>query len=145
MSTQQRKSVEVVLNRLGRNLPAERRVALGAIGAKLAAVNIGVAIGAILANIGEHRLGMAARAGYFLVHAAKRVARGVVIEFGNGAYGSPARIGVAILAGDVQGSVRTPFGLLLRGCCTDQRDKQSDKNQQPANLKSSVNDCHQMP
>ena len=97
----QRKSVEVLLHRLDRRPPSENRVALRAVRAELRAVYVGVTIGAILADVREHRPGVASRAGYFFVHAAKRVPRGVVIEFGNGANGSPARVGVAIFAGNI--------------------------------------------
>jgi len=131
---QQREPVEVVLNRLVRNLPAKGRVALGAIGAKLPTVNIGMATGAVLADVGEHWLGVAARAGHFFVHASKGVSRGVMIEFGNSANRSPAGVGMAILACNVQGTVRTPFGLLLRGGCAANRKNQSNKSQQPQDL-----------
>jgi hypothetical protein len=91
----------------------------------LPAVNIGVAIGAVLANLGENGFCVASRAGYFFVHAAERIARGVVIEFGNGADGSPGGVGVAIFAGYRQRTVRTPFGLLLcrshSGSCENQK------------------------
>jgi hypothetical protein len=113
---EQRKPVEVLLDRLHRHLPSENRVALRAIRAELGAVNIGVTIGAILANVGENRLGMATCARYFFVHAAKRVPRGVVIEFGNGANGSPACVGMAIFAGNVEWTVRTPARLSLGDC-----------------------------
>jgi hypothetical protein len=98
---EQRKSVEVLLNRLDRRPPSENRMALSAVRAKLSAMNVGVTIGAILANVREHRLGVASRAGHFFVHAAKRVPRGVVIEFGNSANGCPACVGVAIFAGNI--------------------------------------------
>jgi hypothetical protein len=116
MRAEERKSVEVLRNRLDRYLPAENRVALGAIGAELTAVNIRVAIGTILANVGENRLHMAARAGYFFVHAAKGVTRGVVVKLGNGANRGPTCARVAIFAGNVQCSVRTSTGLPLSGC-----------------------------
>ena len=90
-------------------------MALGAVRAELCAVNVRVAIRAILAHVGEHWLGMASGAGYFFVHAAQRVARAVMIEFRNGANGDPAGVGVAIFAGNVEGTVRTspwlPLGL----------------------------------
>jgi len=112
---EQRKSVEVLLNRLDRNLPAKNRVALSAIRAELCAVNVGVAIGALFSNVGENGFGVASGAGNFFVHAAKRVPRGIVIEFRNRPDGGPTRVGVAILAGNVQGTVRTstrlPLGL----------------------------------
>jgi hypothetical protein len=116
MRAEERKSVEVLRNRLDRNLPAKYRVALGAIGAELTAMNIRVAIGTILANVGENRLHMAARAGYFFVHAAKGVTRGVMVKFGNGANRGPACARVAIFTGNVECSVRTSTGLPLSGC-----------------------------
>jgi len=119
MRAEQRESVEVLLNRLDRNLPAEDGMALGAVLAELSAVNVGVTIGAVLANVGEYRLGMASRAGYFFVHAAKRVPRGVVVEFGNGANGYPTGVGVAIFAGNGEGSMRTSARLSLGGCGHD--------------------------
>lgn len=110
---EQRKPVEVLLNRLNRHLPTENGVALGAICAELRAVNVGVAIGAVLSNIGENQLGVASGAGHFFVHAAQRVARGVVAEFGNGANRSPACVRVAVFAGNVEGTVRTSARLPL--------------------------------
>jgi hypothetical protein len=120
MRAEERKSVEVLRNRLDRYLPAENCVALGAIGAELTAVNIRVAIGTILANVGENRLHMAARAGDFFVHAAKGVTRGVMVKFGNGANRGPACARVAIFTGNVECSVRTSTGLPLSGCGYDE-------------------------
>ena len=98
--TKQRKSIEVLLNRLDRDLPALNSVALGALAAELSAVNVGVTISAVLANVSENRFGVASRAGYLFVHAAERISRGVVIEFRDGADRSPACVRVAIFAGD---------------------------------------------
>jgi len=117
--TKQRKAIEMLLNRLDRYLPAEDRVALGAVRAELSAVNVGVAIGAVLTNIGENWFGMASGAGYLFMHAAKRVPRGVVVEFGNGANGGPACVRVAIFAGSGEGAVRTPARLPLGDCRHD--------------------------
>jgi len=116
---EQRKSVEVLLNRLHRRFPAENRVALGAVLAELCAVNIRVAIGAVLAHVGEHRPRVASRAGYFFVHPAQRVARRVMVEFGNGANGNPAGARVAILARNGEGTVRTSARLSLSDCGHD--------------------------
>ena len=116
MRAEQRKSVEVLLNRLDRYLPAEDGMALGAILAELSAVNVGVTIGAVLANVGKNRLGVASRAGYFFVHAAKRITRGIVVEFRNGANGDPAGVGVAIFTGNVEWTMRTSARLSLGGC-----------------------------
>jgi len=114
VGAQQRKTIEVILDRLHRNIPAHGSVALGAVGAKLAAVNIRVAVGAILAHVGEDGFHMAFRAINFFVHPAQGIARGVVIKFGNGADRSPARRGVAVLARKGKRSVRTPARLALR-------------------------------
>jgi len=141
MRAQQREAVEVLLNRLSLDLPAENRVALGAIGAKLPAVNVGVATGAVLANVGEHWLGVASRAGNFFVHAAQRVSRAVVIKFGDGANGSPTCIGVAIFASNVQRTMRTSFRLLLCGRNSDTPHHQNKECHQLANLKCPINDC----
>jgi len=56
MRSQQRKSIEVLLDGLHGNLPTQNGVAFRAIRAKLTTVNICVAIRAILANVGENGL-----------------------------------------------------------------------------------------
>jgi hypothetical protein len=88
-----------------------------------------VAIRAVLADVGEHRLGVAAGAGYFLVHAAEGVARGVMIEFGNGANRSPTCVGVAVFAGNVESAVRTSARLPLgiRGANASQGKYEEDE------------------
>jgi hypothetical protein len=116
MRAEQWKSVEVLRNRLDRYLPSEDGMALGTILAELSAVNVGVTIGAVLANVGKNRFYVASCAGYFFMHAAKRVARGVVVEFRNGANGGPACVRVAIFAGNVERAVRTSARLSLGGC-----------------------------
>ena len=109
----------MILDRLHRYIPAQRSVALGAVGAHLAAVNIRVAVRAIFAYLGEDGLRVAFRAAHFFMHAAKGVARGVVIEFGDGANRGPTRTGVAVLAGNIQRAVRTAARLLLGMCLAD--------------------------
>jgi hypothetical protein len=141
---EQRKPVEVLLDRLDRHLPAKHSVALGAVRAELCAVNVSVAIRAVLSNVGENWLGVATGAGYFFMHAAKRIARGVVIEFRNGANGCPACARVAIFAGDVQRTVRTSAGLPLRVCRAAGSENQKSENENPADLERSVNGCPQM-
>jgi hypothetical protein len=76
-------------------------MALLAVGSELRAMNVGMTIGALLSNVSEYRLCVASRARYFFVHAAKRVPGAVVIKFGYGANGNPARIRMAIFAGNV--------------------------------------------
>ena len=111
----------MLLNRLNRHLPAENCVALRAVGAELSAVNIGVAIGAFLSNVRENRLKVASRAGYFFVHAAKRIPRAVVVEFRNGANEGPACVRVTIFTGNVEGAMRTSAWLPLGDCGRDDR------------------------
>jgi hypothetical protein len=113
--TKQRKPVEVLLDRLNRDVPAAHRVALGAVGAHLTAMNIRVAIRAILADVREHRLEVACRAVKFFVHAAKRITRGVVVEFRHGANRNPACAGVTVLARNGKGAMRTSARLSLGG------------------------------
>jgi len=88
-------------------------VTLRAIRAHLALVNIGVAILTILPHIREYRLYVALCALHLLVHAAQRIVRFVVIEFGDSANGAPARSGVAVLTRNRQRSVRTTSAALL--------------------------------
>jgi hypothetical protein len=77
-------------------------------------MNVGVAVRAIFPDIREDRLDVALRAGNILVHAAKGISRGVVIELRNGANRNPACICVAVLARNRKRAVRAPCGLLLR-------------------------------
>ncbi len=80
--THQREAIGMVLDGLQRNLPPLHRMALRAIGAKLAAVNIGMAVRTLRADVLEHHAGVALRAGYILMHPAQRISGKVVIEFG---------------------------------------------------------------
>jgi len=114
VSAKQRESVEVLLDRLIRDIPTGDGVALGAIGPHLTAMNVGVAVRAILPDIGKDRFDVALRAGNFFVHAAKGISRGVVIELRNRANRNPACAGVAVLARNRKRAVRAPCGLLLR-------------------------------
>ena len=95
-------------------------MALRAVIAELSAVDVGVTIRALLANVGENRFCVASRAGYFFVHAAEWIAGAVVIEFRYGSNGTPACICMAIFAGNGQGTVRTPAGLSLSDCRQDE-------------------------
>ena len=86
---EKREAVLVILHLLNGDIPAFNGVTLRAIGTHLAAMNIGVAIGAIFADIAEYRLAMALRAFHVFVHSAERVAGFVVVELGNSANGTP--------------------------------------------------------
>jgi hypothetical protein len=96
-------------------------VALGAVGTHLTAMNIGVAVRAILADVGEYRPEVALRAVKFFVHAAKRISCGVVVEFRHAANGRPACAGVTVFTRNGKGTMRTPgwlsFGSSRKGAC----------------------------
>ena len=109
-----RKPVLVFLDGIRRNLPAEHGMELCAVRAKFSAMDVGVAIGAVLTDVRKDRFNVTLRAGHFFVHSAKRVSRFIVVEFRDRLYGTPARIGVAILARYGEWSVRTPSGFSLR-------------------------------
>jgi len=106
MRSRQRKPILVRANRLHPNVPPKHRVTLLAISAELAAVYVGVAIRALRADIVELRLGMTIRAVDLGVHTPQGIAGLVVIKLRDGADRFPARQGVAILAGDRDGTVR---------------------------------------
>jgi len=111
--TDERKAVEMLLNGLHGNLPTKHCMALRAVLAKLRAVNVSMAIRAVFPNIREDGFGVASGAGNFFMHAAKRIASAVMIEFRKGADRRPTCIGMAIFAGDGQRSVRTSARLSL--------------------------------
>lgn len=108
------KTVLVILNRLDIGVPALDRVTGLAIRAHLSAMNVRMAIGALRSYIGKDRFGMALRAGHSCVHAAQRVFRLVVIEFGDRADRLPSSLRVAVLAGNGEGTVRAPRAVVRR-------------------------------
>lgn len=81
-------------------------MALLTIGAKLAAVKVGMTVGALHADVAEDHTGMAPHAGNIHVHAAQRIFRRVVTELRRGAQRPPGSAGVAAFTRNVQGSVR---------------------------------------
>lgn len=66
--SEQWKTVFMIFYLLRRNLPAEDGVALRAVRAHFATMNIGVTILAVLADVGEHRLAMTLYALHLFVH-----------------------------------------------------------------------------
>jgi len=103
----------VIAHLLRRNVPALHRVTLLAIWPHLSAVNVRVAVGAVLSHICEHRFRMALRAFHLFVHAAQWIFRFVVVEFRDGANRPPTCGGVAVLAGYAQRAVRVALRFLL--------------------------------
>ena len=108
MSADQREAIEVLVDLLHGNMPAPNRVALLAVRAHLALVDVGVAVGALRPDIRKDHLRVALRAGHAFVQAAQGVLRGVVVEFRNGADRFPAAQRVTVLARDAQTPVWTP-------------------------------------
>lgn len=79
--------------------PSLHRVTLLAIGPELTLVNVGVAVRASLAHVGENGLQVTLCAGHLLVQAAQWELGLTVIEFGDGANRFPSSRRVAVLAG----------------------------------------------
>ena len=62
VGSEQREAIVMLLQLIGANVPPLDGMALGAIRAELAAVNIGVAVCTIAADVFEHQIGVALRA-----------------------------------------------------------------------------------
>lgn len=114
VGAQQREAVHVLLHLLHGNIPALHCVAIRAIRPHLPIVHVGVAVLAILSNIGENWFHVALRALHLLMHATKGIPGFVVIELGSGSNRFPTRSRVTVLARDRQRPVRTSSGLPLR-------------------------------
>jgi len=108
--TNQREAVQVLIDLLHRNVPSLDGVALLAIRAHLALVNVSVAIRALLADVRKDRLGVALNATHAFVHAAQRILGCVVIEFRNCADRFPSAERVTVLTRNAEASVRTTRG-----------------------------------
>ena len=97
----------MLIDLLDADVPSLDRVALLAVGSELALVDVGVAVGALVAYVGEDRLDVALGACHVLVQTAQRKLRLAVIEFGNRPDGAPANCTVAVLTGHTQISMWT--------------------------------------
>lgn len=98
MRPDQREEILMIADLLPRREPSLQDMALSAIGAEFSEMNIGMTVGAILADVAKYQLRMTLCADYFYVPPAKRVVGLVVIEFGSGANRRPAVRRMAILA-----------------------------------------------
>src|SRR5262249_26084118 len=128
--------------------PTEHGVTARAVRAHFALVDICVTVLAILANIGKNGLHVACAALRLFMHAAQRVVRFVVVEFGNFADGSPRRSGVTVLAGhDQSRAVRALGGSSLRVCGRSRggTDNLADKKSQPAHDPDDAHNAHLAP
>ena len=98
---------------LNGDVPPLNGVALSAVRAHFPLVDVGVAVLAILGDVGEDRLDVALHTLHFFVHAPKRVLSLVVIEFRHGTDRTPARGRVTVFTRNGKRTVRTTSGLPL--------------------------------
>lgn len=107
MRADQWKSVHVILHGIDGHLPSLDRVAILTIRAELPPMKIGMAVRALVSDVGKYLFGVARSAGNARVHSAQRIARlMIMIEFRTGADGTPTGGGVTTHAGNFQWPVR---------------------------------------
>lgn len=114
MRADKREAILVVANRRYGNLPAFDRVTGFAIRSELAAVKVRMTVGAFLSDIRKDQFHVALGALHFLVHPAQRVAGLVVVKLRNTADRLPTQRGVAVLAGNIESTVRIACTWFLR-------------------------------
>ena len=107
MGSEQRKPVLMLVDLLHRNLPTLHAVTLLTIRTELALMNVSVAIRALVAHIRKYRLDVALRAGHSLMQPPQWIASLVMVELGYVADRLPSAQGMAVLAGNIKGAVRT--------------------------------------
>ena len=130
VSTDQRKSVLVLLDVLDGNLPALDRVTIRAVGSELPAMDVGMAIGAGMAYVSEHHLGVTLRAGADRgMHAAERIPGFVMVEIRHRPDRLPTRVGVTRLARKAEATVRASRGGLVRPLLPAQGKRQRHSKQ----------------
>ena len=128
MGSQQWKSVLVFTNGLYARFPTQHRVAVLTSGAEPPSVDIGVAILALLADVGKDFLNVTRGTGYALMHSPQRVPRlRVMAEFRIGPDRTPTRRSVAVLARNLYGTVR------ISGCRILPHQPSRRKEQQTGN------------
>lgn len=103
----QREAVVMLLHLLHRDLPPTNGVTPFAVRSQLPLMNVGMAVLAALSDAGEHRLDVALRTRNRCVHSAQGIFRLIVVEFWNATDRSPRSCRVAVLARNVQISMRT--------------------------------------
>ena len=104
--TDQREPVLMFVDVVNGDLPTVHAVTDVALRPIFAAVQVGMAILALLANVAEDGIKMAFLAGYVDVHAAERIGRLVVIKLRVLANRHPSCRRMTILAGRFQGAMR---------------------------------------
>lgn len=126
VSARQWKAIVVILDVFICDLPSAYGVALFAICAQLATVNVSMAVLATLADVGEDHFYVALGTGDGRMHAAKRVAGLIVVEFRNRANRFPGTRRVAVLTRYSQisvGTVCAPRSLCSRTFHKDEKYK----------------------
>jgi len=105
----------MILDLLHRHLPSSYRVALLAASAKLAFVDVGMAISTFPSHITKDRLDVTRGASHLLVQTTQRESRLVMVKLGNATDGFPSAKRMTILACDIQRSVwAASVGIRLR-------------------------------
>jgi len=116
MGAEQWEAIQVAANRIHVRPPAVHSVAILASGAELTAMDIGVAVGALFANVSKNLSHMAGITRDILVQAAQRILGfAIVIKLKGLPEGRPTRSRVAVLAGDGQRPMRIPRPLWRAG------------------------------
>jgi hypothetical protein len=113
VGAKQREAILVIFYLLGRDIPAFHGVTLLAIRTHLPAVNVCVAIGAVLSHIGKDRLYVTLDARHFFMHATKRIVRLIVVELRDRPNRAPARRRVTVFARNRERPVRASRRLLV--------------------------------
>ena len=113
MRSDEGEPVHVASHGLSRNLPSAIGVALRAISSEFAAMNISMAVRAVLPDVNKDRLQVALGAINFFVHPAQGVTRRVVVELGNWTNRSPADVRVTVFARSGKWAMGIPAGLPL--------------------------------
>lgn len=102
MSAGEREAIHVHVDLSNGDFPAAHGMTVFASAGHFAAVDVGVAVGALAADVGEDHLGVTVHAVDVFVQAAQRKLGLVVVELGNRSDGLPPVHGVTVLTGDIQ-------------------------------------------
>ena len=130
MSAGERKAVHVQVDLRSRDFPAADGVTAFASTRQFSAMNVSMAIGALIADVGKHHLGVAVYAVDALVQAAQGKLGLVVVELWYRSDRLPPVHGMAVLASDIQVAVRAASLLcrLLRRSARNGRRQEQPHN-----------------
>jgi hypothetical protein len=114
MRAEQRETVRVIVHGRKRNAPSPNSMTLFAVASHLAAMKIGMTIGALPSDAGEYLTGMTLPAVHPSVHPAKRISGFRVFEIWEWPNRFITRRGVTASAGNSERSVRAALLLHIR-------------------------------